>query len=166
MEWSSQPTNAPSLFLSVEAWMASPILRNFGPAYGGGLGVRRDLEWLSVFGSATYSAKGVDDDGFTYQYRAVSLGAGAALRFRLGSVGLLLGGRVGASWASQALLTGDHTQGLVGEAGPSLSVLTPLIGSRVWLRTTAYAGASAFVLNGARVVRGSVQLQAALEVGL
>lgn len=158
--------DAPSTYLSVEGWLASPILRNFGPAYGGGLGLRRDLEWLSVFGSATYSAKGVDDDGFTYQYRAVSLGAGAALRFRLGGVGLLLGGRLGLSWASQALLTGEHTQGLVGEAGPSLSVLTPLLAPRLWLRTTAQAGASTFVLNGARVVRGSLQLQAALEVGL
>jgi hypothetical protein len=70
------------------------------------------------------------------------------------------------SWASQALLNGQHTQGLVGEAGPIASVLTPLIGSRVWLRTTAQAGAYAFVLNGARVVRGSIQLQAAVEVGL
>jgi len=158
--------DAPSTFLSVEGWLASPILRNFGPAYGGGLGIRHDLEWLSVFGSATYSAKGVDDEGFTYQYRGVSLGAGAAIRLRLASVGLLLGGRVGASWASQSLLTGEHTQGLVGEAGPSLSVLTPLVGSRVWLRTTAQVDAHLFVLNRAQVVRGSVQLQAALEVGL
>ena len=157
---------APSTFLSLEGWLASPIFRNFGAAYGGGLGIRHDLDWLSVFGSVTYSAKGVDDDGFAYQYRAFTAGGGAALRLRLSTVGLLLGARAGASWASQALLNGEHTQGLVGEAGPMVSLLTPLIGSRVWARTTAQASAHTFILNGERVVRGSVQLQLALEVGL
>ena len=156
----------PSTFLSVEGWLASPVLRNFGPDYGGGLGIRHDLDWLSVFGRATYSNKFVDDAGFEYLYRAVTANAGAALRFRVGSVGMLAGGQVGVSWASQRLYGGAQADGLLAEVGPSVSALMPLVGSRVWLRTTAYGGGRAFVLNGQPVVRPSLQLQAAVEVGL
>ncbi|HVE84893.1 MAG TPA: caspase family protein, partial [Myxococcales bacterium] len=159
---------APRTYLSVEGWLASPILRNFGPAYGGGVGARHDVESLplSVFGSATYSVKDVDDGGFTYQYRALTAGAGAALQLRLGGVGALLGLQAGLSWASQRLLNGERADGLMLQGGPGVSVLTPLLAPRVWLRTTAQANAHVFVLNGERVVRGSLQLQAAVEIGL
>lgn len=157
---------APRTFVSVEGWLASPILRNFGPSYGGGLGGRQDLDGLSLSGSLSYSAKDVRDDGFSYNYRAFTLSGGAAAQLRLGSVGLLIGGQLGVSWATQRLLNGERVEGLVALAGPSVSVLSPLWAQRVWLRTTASANAHAFVLNRVNVLRGSLQLSAAVEVGL
>jgi hypothetical protein len=158
--------SAPRTFISVEGWLASPILRNFGPAYGGGLGARYDFDHVSVLGALTYSVKDVRDDGFSYQYRAFTLGGGVAGQLRLGTVGVLLGGQLGVAWASQRLLNGERPEGLMAVAGPSVSVLSPLVPPRVWLRTTASASAHAFVLNRVHVIRGSVQLSAAVEVGL
>lgn len=157
--------DAPRTFLGVEGWLASPFMRNFGPAYGGGLAFRGDGSWYSVLGSLSYSVKDIEDDGFAYQYRAGTLGAGAAGRLRLGQVGLLLGWQASLSWAAQRLVTGDRLDGLVAATGPSVSVLTPL-SQRLWLRTTGVWNAHTFVLNGEQVVRSSMQLVAALEFGI
>jgi len=159
------------VFAFAEAWLASAIMRNFGPSYGASGGGRFDLGRASLYLQASYSAKDVDDEGFTYRYRATALTSGAARRFEVGALALSLGGQLGIAWAHQSLGDGASAGSAVPQAGPTVGLLVPLI-SRLGLRVTWAGLLHTFRLRdaadprGHRVFRGSVQVATALDVGL
>ncbi|MBI3185150.1 MAG: caspase family protein [Myxococcales bacterium] len=152
-------------FASAELWLASPVMKNFGPGYGAAVGVRQDFPHSSAFAALSYSEKSVDDEGLRYRYQAAALSVGGAFRPDLGRVDLLLGAQAGVAFAEQSFSAGRTSGDLVLQVGPFAGVVVPL---RDWmaLRVTLAATQHSFKLNGAKVGRWSVQMSSGLDFAL
>lgn len=155
-----------------EAWLGTAVLSNFGAAYGVGIGLRLEIEAWTVLLEVAYADKPIDDAGFgfVYHFRALTASVGGAYRLKVASVEVLLGGRLGVSYAHQRWANEQQSGSVILQAGPSASAVVPL-SDRLRLRIdwTVLAHSFQLVREGAnreRVARGSLQIATALEYAL
>lgn len=145
--------------------LGTPLLRNFGPAWAAGAGVRARLGagWLSA--GLTYSQREVSDDGYPYTFRAVTATLAGGWRVGLRGPELLLGAAVSGALAHQQAADGSVGLGPIFGAGPTVGLVVPF-GGRWGLRAALTGCGNTFQLNHAWVFRPSVDLALALELGL
>jgi hypothetical protein len=147
-----------------QVFVASPLLKNFGPGYGLGVGVRGELGTFWVLGALSFGAKSVYDDGFAYDYSAFAAHGAAGLPFALGAAEILLGAQVSLAYATQTYAIGGTGTELIPGVGPYAAAIFPLAG-RWSMRVQGEVSVHRLTLNEAAQLRASMQLGAAVEVG-
>lgn len=152
-------------FLSVGGMLATPVLLNFGPNYGVGVGARHRWRYFALGGSILYTARSVDDAGVPYFYQAGTFLLSLGIPLDLGRTSLLFGVDVGLALAEQRLVNGSLAQSAIFQAGPMVGLAVPIAG-RFGVRVDAGGAVHVFLLNGAAAARFSVQGRLSLELGL
>lgn len=154
----------PATFAFGHFFLATPIMKNYGPDFGFGGGVTRDFDELTLTTLVSYASKGVDDGGVGYEFTSGSLHLAAGRRTRLGMLSLTWGLRGGATYAEQKMANARINAGLIADVGPFATVEMPLLAGAA-MGVTLFPAAHSFRLNDAVVTRFSLQLGAALGWG-